>query len=413
MAGQPLICCPQCATVHQRVAITPGAMASCERCSYVLYRQSAVPLDGWIALTIAALIVFCIANASPIATLSIQGNTVQASLPGALWLTWQQGNWILAIMTGLVGFWLPLSQLLFLLWGLWSIRAGRLSADFELGMRLFHRFAPWSMVPVLMLGLLVAIVKFSGFAHLEPEFGLWGFAVLTVLLTILSRFSAHRLWRYAEDALLVPMSGGLVNLEQSIASCDACAYVQNAPLSEPSASCQRCGERVRFRKADSTSRVWALLLAASIVYIPANILPVMQLRTATGVSMHTIVGGVIELWNMGSWDLAIIVFLASVVVPMTKLLVLAALQINHRWRGPVIQRQRTRLYEAVEFIGQWSMLDVFVVLLMTALANFPGISEIVAGPGAASFGMVVVLTMLAALSYDPRQGWDQDPALRP
>lgn len=408
MAGRPLICCPQCATLHQRVAIQPGALATCLRCQHVLYRQSAVGLDGWIALTIAALVVFGIANAFPIATLSIQGNTVQASLPGALWLTWQQGNWVLAIMTGLAGFWLPLTQLLFLLWGLLSVRSGRLPADFNLGMRFFQRLAPWSMVPVLMLGLLVAIVKFSGFASLEPEPGLWGFAVLTVLLTVLSRFSAHRLWRYAEDAALVPWSGQAVNPQQPATSCAACGHVQNL---SPSASepCQRCGAHIRFRKPDTSARVWALILAASIVYIPANVLPVMQVRTATGVSLHTIVGGVIELWNMGSWDLAIIVFLASVVVPMTKLLVLAALQLNRHWRGPVIQRQRTRLYEAVEFIGQWSMLDVFVVVLMTALADFPGISQIVAGPGAASFGMVVVLTMLAAFSYDPRQGWDQDP----
>ncbi|MBP6019981.1 MAG: paraquat-inducible protein A [Burkholderiaceae bacterium] len=409
MAGRPLICCPQCATVHQRVAIKPGALAACQRCLHVLYRQSAVGLDGWIALTIAALIVFGIANAFPIATLSIQGSTVQASLPGALWLTWQQGNWVLAIMTGLAGFWMPLTQLLFLLWGLLSIRSGRLPADFGIGMRFLYRLAPWSMVPVLMLGLLVAIVKFSGFAPLEPEPGLWGFAALTVLLTILSRFSAHRLWRYAEDAALVPVSGEMVNLQRPAAACSACGYVQNQSPSSSPKSCQRCGAHIRFRKPDTSSRVWALILAASIVYIPANVLPVMQVRTATGVSLHTIVGGVVELWHMGSWDLAIIVFVASVVVPMTKLLVLAALQINHRWRGPIIQRQRTRLYEAVEFIGQWSMLDVFVVLLMTALADFPGISQIVAGPGAASFGMVVVLTMLAAFSYDPRQGWDQDP----
>lgn len=312
-------------------------------------------------------------------------------------------------MTGLAGFWLPLTQLLFLLWGLLCIRSGRLPADFGLGMRFLHRLAPWSMVPVLMLGLLVAIIKFSGFARLELEPGLWGFAALTVLLTVLSRFSAHRLWRYAEDAAMVPVSGHAADLQHKAAACTACGYLQNQMSSSRPTACQRCGASVRFRKVNANARVWAFILAASIVYIPANVLPVMQVRTATGVSLHTIVGGVIELWRMGSWDLAVIVFIASVIVPMSKLLVLAALQINRHWRGPEIQRQRTRLYEAVEFIGQWSMLDVFVVILMTALADFPGISEIVAGPGAASFGMVVVLTMLAAFSYDPRHGWDQDP----
>src|SRR3546814_563507 len=124
----------------------------------------------------------------------------------------------------------------------------------------------------------------------------------------------------------------------------------------------------------------------------------MQVRTATSDGAHTILGGVVELWRMGSWDLALIVFVASVVVPITKLLALMVLMVKHRWQGDIVQRQRTRLYELIEFIGQWSMLDVFVVILMTAMVNFPGISQVIAGPGAVSFGVVVIFTMLAAMS---------------
>src|SRR5690606_23742907 len=111
-------------------------------------------------------------------------------------------------------------------------------------------------------------------------------------------------------------------------------------------------------------------------------------------------------WLLGSWYLEVIDFIASFYVPITKLLALAVLLLGRRWRGDNVQRQRTRLYELVEFVGQWSMLDVFVVILMAAMANFPGVSQIIAGPAAASCGLVVVLTMLAALSYDPRTGWD-------
>lgn len=383
----------------------------CQRCQGVLYRQSGISLNSWLALVLAALIIFVIANAFPIATLSLQGMTVKASMPGALWLTWLQGNRLLAVMIGLVGFWLPLTQLLFLLWALLCVKSRRLPGDFRYGMRMLHFLAPWSMIPVLMLSILVAVVKFAGFARLTVEPAMWAFAALTVLLTILSRFSAHRLWRYAEDAGLVAVSGeGLgAGDDLQLSACLACGYVQPSSVGVQAASCKRCYATVRRRKPDVGARVWALLLAAGIVYIPANVLPVMQVRTFTGNTTHTIVGGVIELWNMGSWDLAVIVFVASVVVPMTKLLVLALLQLNRRWRGQVIQRQRTRLYQFVEFIGQWSMLDVFVVVLMTAMADFSGISQIVAGPGAASFGMVVVLTMFAAFSYDSRNGWDNDP----
>src|SRR5690606_13485832 len=111
-------------------------------------------------------------------------------------------------------------------------------------------------------------------------------------------------------------------------------------------------------------------------------------------------------------DLAIIVFVASIVVPITKLVVLMLLMLRTRWEGADMQRSRTRLYEFINFIGHWSMLDVFVVILMSAMANFPGISQVIAGPAAASFGMVVILTMLAAQSYDPRMGWDRRPGGR-
>src|SRR5690606_21152425 len=184
-----------------------------------------------------------------------------------------------------------------------------------------------------------------------------------------------------------------LNQTHPLASCHACGFVQHMPDTRHPEACKRCGERLHFRKPDQKSRVWALVLAAWIAYIPANVLPVMRIRTAASDSEHTILGGVIELWSYGSWDLALIVFIASVVVPMTKLLALMVLMLNRRWRGPAIQRQRTRLYELVEFIGQWSMLDVFVVILMSAMLDFPGISQVIAGPGAVSFGLVVILTM--------------------
>lgn len=408
MGQVPVVACEHCATLHERTPIEPGALATCMRCGYVLYRRSGVSLNGWIALVTGALLVFAIANYFPIATLSLQGLATQASLPEALWLTWQQGHLVLAIMTGMFGFWLPLTQLLFLLWALLCIKSGRLPGDFHYGMRFLHRLAPWSMVPVLMLGILVAMVKFSSLANLHVGPGLWAYAALTLLLTGLSRVTAHRLWRYAED-------GGLVLISDPdtkgtpVASCASCGYVQNMPDGASSCTCERCQARIHWRKPDPTARVWALVIAASIVYIPANVLPVMQVHTTAGSSAHTIFGGVLELWRMGSWDLALIVFVASVVVPMTKLLALAVLMLGRQWRGPDVQRQRTRLYELIEFIGQWSMLDVFVVILLTAMANFPGLSQVLAGPGAASFGLVVILTMFAAMSYDPRYGWDAEP----
>lgn len=411
MPGGPLIACEHCATLHERIPVEGGAIATCTRCGYVLYRQSGVSINGWIALTLATLVVFAIANYFPIATLHVQGMSVRASLPGALYLTWTQGHEILSIMTGLFAFWLPLTQLLFLLWGLTCVRRERLPGDFSYGMRLYHQVLSWSMVPVLVLAILVAMVKFAGLASVALEPGIWGLAVLSVMLTALSRVSAHRIWSYAEDRGLVETSTVELANEGQLASCPACGLVQIIEAGSEPCDCSRCSATIHFRKPDTTVRVWALSLAAAIAYIPANVLPVMQVTTPTGSTAHTILGGVIELWRLGSWDLAVIVFVASVVVPLTKLLALGVLMLRRRWEGVTVQRQRTRLYELVEFIGQWSMLDVFVVILMSAMANFPGFMQIVAGPGAASFGLVVILTMLATMSYDPRKGWDDEPGV--
>ncbi|TAL88108.1 MAG: paraquat-inducible protein A [Candidimonas sp.] len=409
MTRRSLIACPHCAQLHQRIPIAKGASAACLRCGYVLYRQSALPLKGWLALTLAALIVFAMANYFPIATLAANGRQINATLPNALILTWQQGRPLVALMTGLFGFALPLTQLLFLFWAMHAIILQRLPADFHWGMRVLHVLSSWCMVPVLLLGILVAIVKLSGLAQVEPGPGLWAFGVLAVLLTALSRVTAQRLWRMAEDDGLVSQSGADVEPGRIVAACHSCGNVQSIASVSGSYSCGRCGANNYFRKPDSVSRTWAFVITAGVLYIPANILPVMRIRMPTGVTAHTILGGVIELWRLGSWDLALIVFVASVVVPMTKLFALAVLLMQRQWKGVAIARQRTRLYELVEFIGQWSMLDVFVVLLLSAMANFPGLSQVTAGPGAASFGIVVVLTMFAAMSYDPRQGWDADP----
>jgi len=402
-----VVACNHCDTIHTAIEVEPGGMALCSRCGYVLLRRSRFSLSFWSGLTAAALVVFCIANFFPLARLSMMGKTVDANFVGALWLSWSNGHYILSVMTGLVGFWMPLTQLCFLLWALGCIRKGYLPPDFRVAMRIYHHVGPWSMVPVLMLAIIVAIVKFAGLAALEPAAGIWAFGFLTFLMTALSRLDSQRLWGYAEAAGIAPLSRDPGVPSQQLAACQVCGYVQAHDPHGGTARCERCASHVRKRRPDMRARVWALLIAAAVVYIPANVLPMMEIRSMLGTSVHTILGGVVELWRLGSWDLAIIVFVASVVVPITKLVALAVLLSLRSWKGERSQRQRTRLYELVEFIGQWSMLDVFVVILMTAMANFPGVSQITAGPAAASFGMVVVLTMLAAMSYDPRTGWDR------
>ena len=171
-------------------------------------------------------------------------------------------------------------------------------------------------------------------------------------------------------------------------------------------ACPRCGVALHRRKPGSYARTWALLAAAFMFYIPANVLPIMRTVSLGDVDDNTILSGVVELWVKGSPGLAVIVFSASIVVPMLKFFALVTLLISARRRTDWAQLQRAKLYRLVEFIGYWSMLDVFVVALLTALVRFNVLSSVEPLPGVIFFGLTVVLTMLASMSFDPRLTWD-------
>lgn len=171
-------------------------------------------------------------------------------------------------------------------------------------------------------------------------------------------------------------------------------------------ACPRCGSALLRRKRNSVKRTWALLIAAFIMYIPANVLPIMRTASLNDIDDNTIISGVVELWRAGSPYLAIIVFSASIVVPMLKFFALSILLLRKHHGNRWARLQRTKLYRVVELIGYWSMLDVFVVALLTALVRFDVFSRVEPLPGVIFFGLTVVLTMLASMSFDPRLIWD-------
>lgn len=194
--------------------------------------------------------------------------------------------------------------------------------------------------------------------------------------------------------------------ECGLYSCHSCGLVaKGAPLGA-NAHCPRCGAPLHFRKPHSLSRSWALLIAAYIMYIPANVLPIMETSSLFGAQSDTIMSGVIYLWHSGSWDLALIVFIASIMVPLLKLIAITLLLVMAQCRSTWQPLQRTKLYRLVEFVGRWSMLDVYVVAILASLVQIGSLATINAGPAALAFGAVVVLTMLSAMQFDPRLIWD-------
>ncbi len=189
-------------------------------------------------------------------------------------------------------------------------------------------------------------------------------------------------------------------------NCHACGLLHRASPNVHDMTCNRCGSKLHFRKPNSLNRTWALLIAAYVLIIPANLLPVMETGSLFGSENDTIMSGVIYLWTSGSQSLSIILFFASILIPVAKLLsltyLLISVQRNSSW-SPI---KRTRIYRVLEAVGRWSMIDVYVAAMLTALVQFGSLMSIHAGGGAIAFGAVVVITIFAAESFDPRLIWD-------
>jgi paraquat-inducible protein A len=194
--------------------------------------------------------------------------------------------------------------------------------------------------------------------------------------------------------------------QAGLVSCESCSLLSRpADAAEPG-YCPRCGAELVWRRHHSIQYTWALVIAAAICYIPANVLPVLSTTTLGSTDSDTIMGGVVFLYTSGSWPLALIVLIASVMVPLGKLIALSYLLIAVQRRSLGGNRERTRLYRMVEFIGRWSMLDVFVDTFTVALVQLSPLMSVEPGPGVLFFAAVVVLTMIAAESFDPRLVWD-------
>ncbi|MGD9947146.1 MAG: paraquat-inducible protein A [Desulfobulbus sp.] len=192
---------------------------------------------------------------------------------------------------------------------------------------------------------------------------------------------------------------GLIN-------CHDCQLLVRIELARQHPLCPRCGAHLHLRKPNSLGRTWALVFAAIIFIIPANILP-MTITTALGAKQaDTIISGVIYFIQSGSWEIGAVIFIASIFVPFCKLLILIFLLLSVKYRLVWRPKDRTTLYRLTELVGRWSMVDIYVVTILVGLVELGAVASIEAGPAAVFFAAVVVTTMFAAESFDPRLIWD-------
>ncbi|MCS3838913.1 paraquat-inducible protein A [Pseudomonas sp. JAI111] len=194
--------------------------------------------------------------------------------------------------------------------------------------------------------------------------------------------------------------------ELNLCLCHSCGMA--CDMTHEPHECERCGAPLHRRKTNTLTRTWAYMFTALAFYVPANLLPVMNTKMVGNGADSTIMSGVLEFWEAGAWDIALIIFIASIAVPGIKFVALTLLLVTVHRDSDWARKERSKLYRFVEVIGYWSMLDVIVVALVASLVKFQALADIEPRPGILFFGLVVVFTMLSAMSFDPRLIWDNE-----
>lgn len=387
-----------------------GESALCPRCGTHLHARRDHGPETMVAWAIATLLALVIALSFRFLWFEAQGIEHSIMLFDAALALAAEHYALLAVLVALTTVVLPVIYLLGMLYLSTCVALDRELPGARVMAHLLRPIQPWLMGDVFIVGVLVSLIKIVSLAEITigPSFIAFCGYVLLMLRTI-RVFDAHAFWERFAGPAEPPhhLRPGRTAAGQGVVDCASCG----APFTwHEGYRCPRCGRPhagTGFRRLQWT---WAMLVSAAILLIPANALPIMATASLGYDAPATIIGGVRHLIHMGSWPIAVIIFVASIVVPIGKILILGWLCIVVRAGRTGGPRRRLHLYRFTEFIGRWSMIDVFVVAVLTALIQAGRFMSVHPGPAAMAFAGAVILTMLAAMTFDPRAIWRQADA---
>ncbi len=402
-----LIACHECDLLHCIKHMPGGGKASCIRCGAFLYQSVPNSLDKALALNLTAFMLFIIANIFPFISLKLSGRIEENFLISGALAFYKLGMGEVGLLVFLTAILFPLITIIGMIYILLPMKFGVYPWKAARAVRLVRGLTPWNLLAVCMLGVLIAIVKLLDLATIIPGIGLYSFAALVIVSTA-ANANLDSLLIWPPMRFDPSLKSGITAAERGLLSCHTCSLLVPETRFDDHHhhECPRCGNSLHTRKTNSIARTMALVIAAALLLIPANLYPVMTVIRFGQGAPDTILSGVIHLIEGGMWPLAMIVFFASIVVPVLKLIALTFFMITVQNKSQWRPRDRTSLYRVTEVVGAWSMVDIFLLAILVALVNLDALATIRPGPGAAFFGAAVVTTMLAAHSFDPRLIWD-------
>jgi paraquat-inducible protein A len=375
----------------------------CVRCARVLAGRTAGRVDLPLALTACALLLLIAAVATPLLSVSTLGAVREAGISAGVRMFARQGFTPLAALVFICAVLLPFVYSGALVWVLGTLHLARAGSRPNPALGLVYRWVralrPWMMLEVFLIGGFVAYTRIDAVASVEVGLGGWCLLAATfILLLALTQLDDRTVWTALSPHL------ESASPEQRALACTVCDLI--VPGSHEYTPCPRCHAPLHRRKPDAIRRTVALLIAGYLLYIPANLLPVLTVVQVGSHEQNTIMSGVFELIHNDLWPLAVIVFVASIVLPLTKLLGLTWMLVAIQFRSARFLEARTRLFRMIDLIGRWSNIDVFMGSVLVSLLQFGALISVRAGPGLVAFAAVVVLTMFATITFDSRLMWD-------
>jgi paraquat-inducible protein A len=371
--------------------------AMCRRCDGTLAGPATGRVERPLALASAALVLLLAAIVWPIMTVSSLGAARQSWLETCVSALWGQGFLSLAVLVATFTIALPCLYLVMLMWVLVALRfdlGGPLGSLF----RWVQHLRPWMMIEVYLVGCFVAYSRIKVVSTIEIGIGGWCLLGASLLfLLVLTQLDERTVWA------ALPVNAAIGKDNETIA-CTVCDLIVTGAAD--GGHCPRCAATLHRRKPDAFRRTTALVITGFLLYVPANVIPVLTTVRLGKADENTILSGVLELVHNDLWPLAIIVFSASIILPLLKLCGLTWMLIATRLRSRRMLVGRTRFYRMIDLVGRWSNIDVFAVSVLIAALRFGALTEVHAGNGLVAFAAVVIITMVATSVFDTRLMWD-------
>ena len=407
--------CPDCDLLLHKAEAPAGHSVVCPRCERTISRSTTTPIRKVLALSITGLLLYLPSMLLPLMTFSSLGFSSSANILQSTLNFYRNDYYFVSLMVLLSAVIFPFILLSTIFFIAWKLQQQKYPAILKPLFRLHLHLEEWAMVEVYLLGILVTVIKMSNSSDIDYHSGILCFSCLVlVTLAISTIVDRDFFWQLIENKGRVEKVHSSLDdqfpesaqtaADHNLILCHTCHKL--SPSSLDGSGCPRCGAILHQRKPQSIARTWALVMTSAIFLAPANLMPIMEVDFLGIPDRSTIIDGIIHFFQNGSYFIGLVIFTASILVPIFKITGLVILLSAGRPCTPQMLVQKTRLFRFITFVGRWSMLDIFVIGLLTVLVDYGFFTSIHTAPAATYFCLVVAGTMMAAMAFDPRIIWD-------